>query len=59
MYEAPTIKVLPGAFFSQKISSEDMACSFPGIYGSEGLPPVAIKMYLAVTVSTVPSVPFN
>jgi hypothetical protein len=48
MYEAPTTKVFPGFSFIQKISSELMACSLPGIPGSEGLPPVAIKIYLAV-----------
>lgn len=52
-------KVLPGAFFNQKISSDDIACYLPGIYGSDGLPPVAINMYLAVTISGIPSAPFN
>ena len=59
IYEAPTINIFPGGFFNQKTSSEDIACYFPGIYGSEGLPPVAINIYLAVTISTTPSVPFN
>jgi len=43
-------KVLPGFFESQKISSDEIECSLPGIFGSDGLPPVAIKIYLAVTV---------
>jgi len=37
------------------MSSEEIACSFPGISGSEGLPPVAIKIYLALIISVIPS----
>ena len=54
IYEAPTQRVLPGLLGSQKISSESIACSFPGIPGSEGLPPVARRIYLAVTVYFYP-----
>lgn len=55
IYEAPTHKVRPGLFFSQKISSELMECYFPGMLASDGLPPVAIRIYLAVTFSLFPS----
>ena len=54
IYEAPTHRVRPGGFSVQKISSESIACYFPGIPGSLGLPPVASKIYLAVTVYFYP-----
>jgi len=41
------------------MSSEVIACSFPGIPGSDGLPPVAISIYLAVTTSGIPSLPVS
>jgi len=51
MYDAPTTKVFPGFFLSQKISSEEIECYFPpGIPGSAGRPPVAMRMYLALTI---------
>jgi len=31
IYEAPTINVFPGGLLIQKISSEEIACSRPGI----------------------------
>ena len=50
IYDAPTTKVFPGFFLSQKISSDEIECSFPpGMPGSAGLPPVAIRIYLALT----------
>lgn len=60
MYDAPITKVFPGGFFIQKISSELIPYSAPpGICGSLGLPPVAIRMFLAFTVSAFPSVPVS
>ena len=50
-YDAPTTKVLPGAFFFEKISSEVIPNSLsPGIPGYEGLPPQAIIILSAVTI---------
>lgn len=57
IYEAPTIKVFPGFFYIQKISSELIACYLPGIPGSDGRPPVAMRIYLALTFSGTPSFP--
>ncbi len=56
MYDAPIISVLPGDFFMEKISS-DVIVSFStsGMsVGKFGLPPTAIQIYLAVTLSTLP-----
>ena len=43
-YEAPTTSVFPGGFSSEKISSEVMTSSPPGIERGVGLPPTAITM---------------
>lgn len=54
-YEAPTTKVFPGFFFREKMSSLVIPNSLsPGMPGYEGLPPVAITIFSAVTVSLYP-----
>jgi hypothetical protein len=60
IYDAPTTRVLPGLVVIQKISSELIECSLPpGMPGSVGRPPVAIRIYLALMISGTLSNPVS
>jgi hypothetical protein len=56
MYDAPITSVFPGTCFIEKRSSEEITSfSTPGIFsGNIGLPPTAIRIFLAVTSSEFP-----
>ena len=54
-YPAPTTRVLPGDYLSQKTSSEVITCSDPSTFGIVGLPPTATLMNFEVTIFSLPS----
>ena len=53
MYPEPTIATFSGNFSKDSASSESMPSSLPGISGLTARPPVAIKIFCAVTFSLV------
>ena len=54
-YDAPITNVLPGALLNENISSLVIPNSLsPGISAYDGLPPTAITILSAVTVSIFP-----